>query len=175
VITLVTITSQRFTGEQRNMLGGKMDKIEDAVKVYVLSKQFMSENLDAIVNIERDYSETWLPDNFMMDVPMKWELSRYASIGEKPVGFLIASLREDSIALHRFMVDPDYRDRHIGAIIYSDFEQACMKIQGVKKITLNVLADNTGAIEFYKRLGYAICSKRSDTARRYGMEKILRE
>ncbi|MCX6709418.1 MAG: GNAT family N-acetyltransferase [Candidatus Woesearchaeota archaeon] len=149
-----------------------MQRAED-LKIGVLSKQYMENNLESIMLIERDYPEIWLPENFLRDFPKKWELSRYAELEETPVGFVIASLKEDSISLHRFMVDPDYRDKHIGGILYSNFEAGCRKADGVKKITLNVFSDNSGAIRFYERLGYRIFDEKS-LAMHYGMEKILK-
>lgn len=144
----------------------------ESLKINALSKQYMEDNLERMMYIERDYPKIWLPENFLMDLPLKWELSRYTELDKKPVGFIIASLRDDSVALHRLMVDPDYRDRHIGGALYGDFEAGCREVDGVRRITLHVMSDNTGGIRFYERLGYRIFDETS-LANHYGMEKIL--
>jgi ribosomal protein S18 acetylase RimI-like enzyme len=141
-------------------------------KIKILSKQYAENNLKNLFFIERDFPAPWLSENFLIDFPKKWELSRYIEFNEKSVGFIIASLKNDSISLHRLMVDPDYRDKHLGGILHADFELECKKIANVKKITLHVRSDNLGAIRFYERLGYKIYDETS-LILHFGMEKIL--
>lgn len=144
----------------------------ETLKINMLSKQYIDTNLKNLIVFERDYPEPWLPENFLMELPKKWVLSRYVEFEGDPVGFIIASLKEDSITLHRFMIDPNYRDLHLGETLYWNFEAGCKKVSKAKKITLNVLSDNLGAIKFYERLGYKIFDEKS-LVLHCKMEKIL--
>lgn len=142
------------------------------LKISKLSSQYLAENLTSFLLMERDYPEPWSPQNFLMELSLKWELSRYAEVGGNPAGFIVASFHEDTVALHRFMVDPIYRDNHFGGKLHADFELGCRKLSNVKKITLNVLADNKRAISFYEQFGYKISDTKALNLH-YKMEKFL--
>ena len=61
-------------------------------------------------------------------------------------------------------VDEGARGGHIGRSLY-EYVLAYAKGQGYYNVTLNVWADNTGALKFYERLGLK--------PQKIGMEKIL--
>lgn len=61
-------------------------------------------------------------------------------------------------------VDNAARGKHIGTMLY-DYVLNYAKENGYYNITLNVWADNTNAVEFYKKIGLSV--------QKIGMEKIL--
>lgn len=61
-------------------------------------------------------------------------------------------------------VDEAARGKHIGSMLY-DYVLNYAKENGYYNITLNVWADNTSAVEFYKKIGLRV--------QKIGMEKII--
>ncbi len=61
-------------------------------------------------------------------------------------------------------VDENLRGEHVGKTLY-EYVLGFAKNSGCYNVTLNVWADNTGAVKFYEKLGLRI--------QKMGMEKIL--
>jgi len=145
-------------------------------RVFRLDRVTLEERLPEFMQVERDFpEEKWFPENYLKEVPGKWDLSLYYEIDQKVTGFLIGSLmRGQNIAtLHRLMVDQNYRDRGIGTILYSEFENLCKERTEINTITLQVRHSNKEAIAFYKRNGYIVTEAVPGEMPRYVMEKKL--
>lgn len=61
-------------------------------------------------------------------------------------------------------VDENVRGRHIGTALY-EYVLSYAKQNGFYNVTLNVWADNPGAVKFYEKIGLRV--------QKIGMEKIL--
>ncbi|OIO62132.1 hypothetical protein COY26_00835 [Candidatus Woesearchaeota archaeon CG_4_10_14_0_2_um_filter_33_10] len=144
------------------------------LRVYNLNKITLNENIETFLSIERDYAEPWNKENFLMDMPYKWQLSKYITFENNIAGFIIGSLSNKTVSLHRFMVDKNYRRLGLGIQVYQEFEENCRKKSGVEKIVLKVLAENKSAILFYNKLGYKIREEFEYLKiKRYLMEKCI--
>jgi len=143
-------------------------------KVYNLNKITLNKNIKTFLSIERDYAEPWNKENFLMDMPYKWQFSKYITFENNIAGFIIGSLNNKTVSLHRFMVDKNYRRLGLGLKIYQEFEENCKEKKGVEKIVLKVLAENKSAISFYNSLGYGIKEEFEYLRiKRYLMEKHI--
>lgn len=148
---------------------------KNLVEVVVLSKDFAENNLEKIMEIEKDYPHHWEKKNFLADLPEKWELSRYASFNEDLAGFIIASHKSECFYIHRFMTHRNFRGKGIGKILHLNFEDYCRKTGKSDNICLRVYTDNLKAIGFYHSLDYGIISREKDLVEgdRYIMKKSL--
>jgi ribosomal protein S18 acetylase RimI-like enzyme len=52
-------------------------------------------------------------------------------------------------------VHPDHRREGLGRLLMAEAEQ-CLRQQGCPKVNLQVRSENTSAVDFYRRLGYAV-------------------
>lgn len=70
----------------------------------------------------------------------------------------------DTLYIDDLCVEESFRGEHIGKSLY-EFVINYAKARGFYNVTLNVWADNVGAVKFYEKIGLKI--------QKIGMEKIL--
>lgn len=97
-------------------------------------------------------NEIWSVENFKYKLPQKEELSCVLFIGNKIVGYVVASLKNESIYIHRFVVDKKgYANKFLKEIIIK-YEE--------KDIYLMVNIVNQNAIDFYKKFNFqTVCDE----------------
>ncbi|HEY0598412.1 GNAT family N-acetyltransferase [Sphingopyxis sp.] len=78
--------------------------------------------------------------------------------GEQPCGFSAARIAGPESELLLLAVDPDHRDRGIGALLMDDW-QAWATEQGAAEYFLEMRADND-AVYLYQRAGFSECGRR---------------
>ncbi len=88
------------------------------------------------------------------------ELGRDATVVEvegRPVGFLFGFLPPDSSVgyVHLVGIDPDYRRKQVGSILYQAFEQACVQA-GCKSMKAITTLGNEGSVQFHEALGWSV-------------------
>lgn len=74
---------------------------------------------------------------------------------EKIVASVMASYDGHRAWVNYLGVDPDHRRHGYGRLIMQEVERI-VRARGCPKINLQVRTSNTGVIEFYKRIGFAI-------------------
>lgn len=100
--------------------------------------------------------EIWTATHFLFELPGKWDFSFFASCAEKPVtGFIIASVKENAVHIHRLAVDEVFRLYGVGKGLVEEVKAKAYN-QQKKYITLKVAHDNISAINFYLKLNFAI-------------------
>lgn len=99
--------------------------------------------------------ERWSEINFLFDLPEKWELSLQILAEERIAGFLIASLKNQCIHIHRLAVSNQFQNLGLGKQMVNLIQKEARR-KNINFITLKVLYSNTGAIRFYKRLGFEL-------------------
>lgn len=65
------------------------------------------------------------------------------------------SVKADEFKVETIAVDPNFRGMGIGSALMKKAEEQARSL-GMRKMTLDVICENTGAIRLYKRLGYRI-------------------
>ena len=122
-----------------------------------LSKNVVLRNLRTILKIDHSQfkgRETWEKENFLSELPSKFDLSLWAQDSGRLIGFLIASKRENTCHIHRIAVDPSMTGEGIGSKMIAELEKICLK----KKI-FKIDADTfkKGAIRnFYLKNGFIL-------------------
>lgn len=119
-----------------------------------LTRDLVLAKLSDLAYICRDVPhENWEDNQYLIDLPGKWDLSIVSLSGDNLIGYIIASEKEFSVAhIHKFIVNPSYRGQGIGKKMLDEF----IKISGKNntKITLKVYHDNIDAIRFYQNQGF---------------------
>ena len=119
-----------------------------------ISKKYLEANIIDFVNIlKNEMYEYWQDEHFLLELPMKFELSIMALDNNKLIGYIIASKKKYIAYIHKFMVSKKYRGRSVGSLLQKEFENNILK-QNISIIYLSVYSDNTKAINFYKKNYY---------------------
>jgi ribosomal protein S18 acetylase RimI-like enzyme len=125
-----------------------------------LSKDWLKSNVQNFVKISSDNipDEYWNETHFLTDLPKKWEYSCLCTdINGNLVGFLIASEKEHSIHIHKFVVNAAAQGNGIGTMM---FNRLLEKVS--KPITLKVHTKNKAAISFYEKKGFIASDLKDD-------------
>ncbi len=143
-----------------------------------INKAFLKDNISTFIEIlKKEPFEYWNESNFYYELPLKFNLSLSVIQKEKLIGYIIASKKDDSAYIHKFMVDKNYRGNNIGGIIQKAFEDNVLKV-GLKSIRLSVLKNNDRAIKFYINHNYTIDGERVDSVNNIeilSMKKLLKQ
>jgi serine O-acetyltransferase len=98
--------------------------------------------------------ERWGPEHFLSERPGKWVCSRWAVSEEgRPVGFAIASIKDDAVHVHRVAVDARHRRKGLGVALLRAVAEGGEKLR-LARMTLKVSRTNEDAILFYRRLNF---------------------
>jgi ribosomal protein S18 acetylase RimI-like enzyme len=133
------------------------------LKIRTLDKELTIKNIDALKGIDQEAlqtygclfsSENWNEDNFLSDLPGKWELSCTALFKNQPVGFCICSLFDtDKCFVYRVVVAKEYHRRHIGTEMFNFLFNRCLARE-ISHVLLEVNKDSKAALNFYAKLNF---------------------
>lgn len=133
------------------------------ILIHKTSPEYLENNCDSFISILKDQeNEYWTKDNFLKLLPGKFNLSLHATIDDKLTGYLIASTKNESVYIHKFMVDRQYRGNKIGHNLLQRFFEITKQLS-YNKIELTVEGDNLPAIKFYRNNGFIISGSRCDS------------
>ena len=124
----------------------------------ITSKKEILESIDLLLDETKSFKfETWGKDNFLMELPCKWELSIVAKKYGKILGFSFNSRKGQAMHIHYFYVFQTQRNNQTGLLML----QKCIGLaQGYRlsKITLKCNISNYRALKFYIKNDFEIAS-----------------
>jgi ribosomal protein S18 acetylase RimI-like enzyme len=128
------------------------------VSLIGITQDYMSDNLSKLLEIESNWTDIgeqpWNENNFLLDLPYKWELSFAAEDRGEILGYVIGSkIAENTARVNKIVVGREYRKNHIGTSLIRRFETACLE-RGLYDVDLKAIVGNDAANNFYLRLGY---------------------
>ena len=122
----------------------------------ITSKKEISENIDLLLSETKSFNfETWDKENFLLDLPCKWELSVVAKNYGEILGFSFNSQKGQAMHIHFFYVFQTQRNNQTGLLML----KKCIRLaQGYKlsKITLKCNIGNYRALKFYVKNDFDI-------------------
>lgn len=129
-----------------------------------LNREYLKSHLVSFINIlKNEPYEYWNEENFLIDIPDKFELSYYLELNEVLASYIISSIKLNKIAyIHKFMTCETYRGMGLGKLILEVFELNCKKRE-FRELQLLVIKSNKDAIKFYKINGFSILSNKIDS------------
>ena len=122
-------------------------------------KDLTSENisfyLKKLMDIEKQIEwSPWNEENFLKEIPAKWNLSFVYECADKVLGFAILSQKSPGcIHLHRLVVSPESQGTGIGKKMLKEMFLRC-QTQRIKFLSLYVPRNNEIAIKFYEAEGF---------------------
>jgi ribosomal protein S18 acetylase RimI-like enzyme len=119
-----------------------------------LTRKFLQDNVEEFISLNKSNlrNEYWNADHFLAELNRKWDLSFYVTNEEdKVVGFLIASEKEQSIHIHKFVVDQSVQKIGLGRRMLERIIS-----QTTKPVTLKVEIENVNASQFYLKNKFVI-------------------
>lgn len=126
------------------------------MRIELLSKNMVIENIERLIEIDTtiiDEEGTWKLNNFLTDLNHKWENSFLAIIDNQIVGFIICSVKKESLYIHRLAILPEFQGKKIGKQL---LDQICNQVikQKFDTIMLQVKKFNIIAQRFYEINGF---------------------
>ena len=141
------------------------------MRILHLDKEMTLQNINDLIKIDSIIpDDPWTADNFLMDLDFKWKFSFIALQNDDIIGFLICSMKEKVLHIHRIAVLPEHQRNKIGWTLIQNLYTVCHN-RHISKITLKVKDTNLPALEFYKGLGF---KKLSKDGSRYLFEKKIK-
>lgn len=125
--------------------------------IHLLTKKKLENEIDDFLAIDSATpGEPWGAGNFLHDMPDKWTLSFYATNEkQKAIGFVIASVRDECLHIHRLAVDRDTQGKGVGRQLVEEVKKKAVA-RKAKAVTLKVARQNMPAIQFYHKLGFVV-------------------
>lgn len=119
-----------------------------------LDPEFLRTNVEEFIDMcQRNMKdEYWGEANFLSELNGKWKYSFYVTDASNIMkAFLIASEKDKSVHIHKFVVDKPFQREGLGSKM---LEHILKKSN--KPLTLKVRSDNEKAIVFYKQKGFNV-------------------
>ena len=95
--------------------------------IFKLTKDYLVKNINDFINILKEIpNEYWSENNFILDLPGKWDYSIcITNKSNKLIGYIIASEKNDCVHIHKFMVNENYRNKKIGKTLLDSLISIC--------------------------------------------------
>ncbi|MDA9556647.1 GNAT family N-acetyltransferase [Vibrio sp.] len=122
---------------------------EDFLEVFVAVKQGIFEYIDNVFGWDDDFQYQRLKDEY----ELSWFYWVY--VDDNKIGLICYKPYDDAVHIHLLLIFPEYRKRMYGNSVMAKVREQSLSEQR-KRITLSSFSQNSGAIRFYKRLGYKV-------------------
>jgi ribosomal protein S18 acetylase RimI-like enzyme len=131
--------------------------------IHETSFKYLEDHCDKFIALLKDQeNEYWNRENFLKELPNKFNFSLHATLNDQLVGYVIASSKNDLAYIHKFMVDQDCRGKKIGFHLLKTFIENINKLN-YYNIALTTEKYNSLAIKFYLNNGFKISGSRYDS------------
>lgn len=140
------------------------------MKIQTLTKSFLKKNLKEIIKMdfsERTDLEKWTTHNFLLDLPLKFQLSLIAAADNQIIGYTIASKKGSICHIHRIFVSSKYSGQGIGSKMISSLEKKA-RARNLKKLLAEALKTDK-LRQFYLKNGLKLLNIKDQT--KYSLQK----
>lgn len=129
------------------------------VRFLTLGRMELERYIDALIQISADVSP-WTKENFLVDLPKKWEAS-FVAMYDEPVGYVILSQKQEgALHIHQFMVAPAMRGSGVGEAMIVEAKRRSLLFGG--HLSLKVADSAAGAQRFYRRHAFSDTRRERD-------------
>ena len=132
-------------------------KIIHEIELEFIEKSFLKKNINTFCSMIKDFKYfIWKEENFLMDLPGKWDYSLVARNKGKIVGFSINSLKKNNVVyVHFIFVVELYKKKRIGTNLVKSLIAKARR-NGINSVRLRCPTENKPAVNFYKSNGFEI-------------------
>lgn len=123
------------------------------MKILPLTQRIIFKNIEHLIAIDKtiiDEEGTWVLDNFLRDLYHKWDYSFIAIENNLIVGFIICSIKENDLYIHRLAILPEFQCKNIGKKLLDLINKLGIKNE-FESIKLQVKKFNINAQRFYEK------------------------
>jgi ribosomal-protein-alanine N-acetyltransferase len=122
--------------------------------VLPLTREAARAHLPRLLEVDQDtIGEPWSAEQWLADLPGKWELSRLLVADGGVDGFVVASRKGSAAHVHRMAVAATARGQGAGGELLRELARTAAAT-GQQAVTLKVHVTNAPARRFYERLGF---------------------
>ena len=144
-------------------------------EIYTFTKEILKKYIDAIIRDTSDFEyNNWKEENFLLDLPDKWEFSIALFDGSSITGFSINSRKSDVFYMHFFYILKKYRKSKAGEGLLNACENKAAENK-LQIVRLKCNKNNFAALNFYLKNGYAINKTDLHDSNLYLLEKKLNQ
>ena len=127
-----------------------------------LTRDAVTRHLEALQRIDAAViGVPWHAEQWQLDLPAKWELSRMAVANGIPLGFLVASARDGAVHCHRIAVAVDAYRQGLGTVLLRTVA-ALAVARGEEAFTVKVHRTNARSLAFLQHAGFTIARHDGD-------------
>jgi ribosomal protein S18 acetylase RimI-like enzyme len=125
------------------------------IELRTLDPEQIRQHYKALAEVTRDLPDDgWREENFLLELPDKWQLSFAAWQLDQPVAYALLSRKApDTVHLHRLMVAEAWRGQGLGQCLVKELLQRTSSA-GAAYCSLKVERGNGDARRFYRRHGF---------------------
>ena len=136
-------------------------KTQQDIVVSNLTSGFLEQSLDQIYNMEDEWTNTgqpiWSEEQFMRDIPHKWDLSFVATVNISIIGYVIASqraLNQRTSRVNKIVIHHDHQRQGVGKLLMKNYIKASLGLN-MNRLELTAMSDYKPAQNLYESLGYS--------------------
>ena len=136
-------------------------KTQQDIVVSNLTSGFLEQSLDQIYNMEDEWTNTgqpiWSEEQFLRDIPHKWELSFVAIVNTSIIGYVIASqgaLNQRTSRVNKIVIHRDHQRKGVGKLLMKNYIKASLELN-MSRLELAAMSDYKPAQNLYEGLGYS--------------------
>jgi ribosomal protein S18 acetylase RimI-like enzyme len=128
-----------------------------------LDKEYLDDHADEFLSLIKGWKfSEWGKENFLYELPKKWDFSFAVFDGDNLAGFCIASNKiMDAYYIHLIFIAPSQRGKNLGKKMIEHATDISKKA-GISKIELRCPETNVEAVDFYTRVGFKEIAKLKD-------------
>lgn len=123
--------------------------------VFTVVKQAIYPYVEAVFGWDDDFQRRCLVEEYQPE----WFYWVY--VHAERIGLLCFKPYDNAIHVHLLVVFPGYQNCRFGESIMSHVHELA-RVEGRERVTLSSFVRNTGAIAFYRRLGYQVVETEDD-------------
>ena len=123
----------------------------------IINKNYLDNHIETFIQLIQGWQySSWNEENFMYELPLKWQFSFGVYENEKLLGFCFASNKLNGVYyIHLIFISSEIRGKSIGKKMI-EFAKNIAKQNNINKIELRCPESNTDALTFYKKNGFSI-------------------
>ena len=127
-----------------------------------LTRAMAEEQADRLLELINSIpGRSWSRKELLAQRPDKFRYSRVWLSGNKVLGVVIASRKDEAVHIHQVALDNEYHRRGLGRRAYSEIAGLAAS-EGLSTVTANCLKSDKGALDFHLALGFASVGRYRD-------------
>ena len=122
----------------------------------LIIRTLREDDIPVVLDIEHvSFSIRWSRQSFLNELSNKFSFSKVALFDENIIGYMCADYLHHEARILNLAVHPDFRRRGVATMLLNDIKSE-LKTRGCVFLYLKVRESDTGARQFYERLGFKL-------------------